>query len=132
MKNSGNLYPKNSKQAELNRKKQTLFDQGWNESPDIYIDRLKKMLQDSQRYIDKLHKTVYDKNQKMEDMQNHIYFLEDELYHLTNQPQENFEGQEDQNQMFEMHKNDNYSDEQSNYDMMHKEDSQDIKRDLAY
>ncbi|NLR89600.1 hypothetical protein [Flammeovirga agarivorans] len=84
MKNLGNLYPKNSPQAELNRKKTTLLDQGWNEPDQDYMGRLKKMLQDSQRYIDKLHKTVYDKNRKLDDMQNHIYFLEDELYHIQN------------------------------------------------
>ncbi|NME68867.1 hypothetical protein [Flammeovirga aprica] len=47
------------------------------------MDRLKKMLLDSQGYIDKLHKTVYDKNRRMNEMQDHIYFLEDELYAIT-------------------------------------------------
>ncbi|OHX67680.1 hypothetical protein [Flammeovirga pacifica] len=129
MKNSGNLYPKNSRQAELNRKKQTLFEQGWNESPDLYIERLKKMLEDSQRYIDKLHKTVYDKNKKMDDMQNHIYFLEDELYHLQ-QPHENFNNEVEQNSMFEMHKNEEYTNDK--VEMIPNDNSQNDNRDLAY
>ncbi|MBB6462131.1 hypothetical protein [Flammeovirga kamogawensis] len=83
MKDQSYLYPKNSPQADINRKKTTLMEQGWNESVDVYVGRLKKMLVDSQKYIDKLHKTVYDKNQKLNDMQNHIYFLEDELYAIN-------------------------------------------------
>ncbi|AZQ64484.1 hypothetical protein EI427_20395 [Flammeovirga pectinis] len=83
MKDQSYLYPENSPQANINRKKTTLMEQGWNESVDIYVGRLKKMLVDSQKYIDKLHKTVYDKNHKLNDMQNHIYFLEDELYALN-------------------------------------------------
>lgn len=79
MKKQSINYPKNSPQAQINRNKITLFEQGWNESDAIYIDRLRKMLQDSQGYIDKLHKTVFDKNKRINEMQDHIYFLEDEL-----------------------------------------------------
>lgn len=85
MKKQSINYPKNSPQADLNKRKVTLLEQGWNESDRLYMDRLKKMLLDSQGYIDKLHKTVYDKNRRINDMQNHIYFLEDELHALSHE-----------------------------------------------
>lgn len=85
MKKQSINYPRNSRQAELNKRKVTLLDQGWNEEDRDYMDRLKKMLLDSQGYIDKLHKTVYNKNGQINEMQNHIFFLEDELHALSNE-----------------------------------------------